>query len=141
MAASSRPPERYHPGMCTATEWGQRYGKNLDPQYFDDPNHEWHLAKSKNWGSWSCCGGEVASPGCARRPLAVTTTTCRSATAEAASVPVAEGCVSGVGGRIQFLINERAVALVVGEDAKTWKLESGRVAKKKTEGTSWVWLE
>jgi hypothetical protein len=60
--------EKHHPGECEATEWGKRYyGGNLVPQSFDAPGHQWHLAKDKNWGPWSCCGGKVDSPDCQER--------------------------------------------------------------------------
>jgi len=47
----------------------------------------------------------------------------------------------GVGAYIQFLINGENRQLVAGEDEKCWLLSSGRVAKKKTEGSSWVWAK
>eukprot|EP00957_Ditylum_brightwellii_P198825 15155086-Ditylum_brightwellii.AAC.1 len=57
-------PTRYHPGECKATEWGKRYGKNLEPHIFYCHQHQWHLAKDENWGPWSCCGGKANLPGC-----------------------------------------------------------------------------
>jgi hypothetical protein len=57
---------RYHPGTCTAIS--QRYGGYLGPQKFDEKNHQWHLAKNKNWGKWSCCRGAANSNPCALRP-------------------------------------------------------------------------
>jgi hypothetical protein len=58
MTTSNKPdPKRFHPG--------KRYGKNLEPQLFDNPEHAtWHLAKDQNWGCWSCCGNAVGSLGC-----------------------------------------------------------------------------
>ena len=47
---------------------------------------------------------------------------------------------SGVGAYIKFLINKERV-LVSDEDRNCWILSSGRVAKKATEGVSWVWEE
>lgn len=47
----------------------------------------------------------------------------------------------GVGAYIQFLINEHNAVLVEDESKNRWKLQGGRTAKKKTEGTSWMWLE
>ena len=62
---------RYHPGACTATEWGNRYGKFSEPQRYDDNYHQWHLAKDKNWGNWSCCDGAANSYPCTVRPSPV----------------------------------------------------------------------
>ena len=45
----------------------------------------------------------------------------------------------GVGAFIQFLINERSRVLVASEEYTAWRLTSGRIAKKETEGTSWLW--
>ena len=46
----------------------------------------------------------------------------------------------GVGAYIQFVVGTRnSNCLVVGEEKTCWRLEGGRVAKKKTEGTSWMW--
>jgi len=45
----------------------------------------------------------------------------------------------GVGAYIQFLINEKSRVQVEREAAKVWHLVGGRIAKKKTEGTSWLW--
>jgi len=47
----------------------------------------------------------------------------------------------GVGAYIQFLINEKDRVRVSREDARCWLLSTGRVAKKATEGTSWVWAQ
>jgi hypothetical protein len=127
--------DHYHTGTCSATDFGKRYGKNLDPQSFDASEHQWHLAKNKNWGPWNCCGGEASSPGCTRRAAALPKTT-----GAIASPLERAGNTSGVGGSLKFLNNEGNIALVVDEDAKAWILENGRIAKKKTEGKSWVWL-
>ena len=61
------PTNRYHPGFCTKTQHGRRHTNYLAPQRYDDPEHDWHLSKSKNWGPWSCCGGESNSPPCTAR--------------------------------------------------------------------------
>lgn len=45
----------------------------------------------------------------------------------------------GVGAYIQFLINEKSRVQVERKAAKVWHLVGGRIAKKKTEGTSWLW--
>ena len=45
----------------------------------------------------------------------------------------------GVGTYIQFLINSPDRVLVVAENKKCWILSSGRIAKKATKGSSWVW--
>ena len=45
----------------------------------------------------------------------------------------------GVGAYIQFLINEKSRVQVQKEATKVWHLVDGRIAKKKTEGTSWLW--
>lgn len=47
----------------------------------------------------------------------------------------------GVGAYTQFLINDRPTVRVASEEDKCWRLVGGRVAKKKTEGKFWVWLE
>ena len=39
-----------------------------------------------------------------------------------------------MGAQIQFLIADKLLTTVVDEDDRTWKLDSGRVAKKKTRG-------
>ena len=119
--------ERYHPGTCEATKWGKRYGKNSLPQRFDAPRHVWHNAKPKNWNPWSCCGRPVNSDGCQERP--------------AIAASVSNAIKRGVGAYIQFLINNKDRVLVSGEDEKCWLLSTGRVAKKATEGTSWVWAK
>lgn len=56
---------RFHPGVCESR--GRRRQDYLTPQHYDDPEHTWHLAKSKNWGPWSCCGGAANSPPCTAR--------------------------------------------------------------------------
>ena len=112
--------EHYHPGTCEATARGKRYGRNLVPQRYDGPGHVWQLAKTINWGPWSCCGRLVNATGCQLRETRADVS-------------------RGVGAHVQFLINERAKVLVVGEDEKCWLLSSGRVAKKHTDGSSWVW--
>ena len=45
----------------------------------------------------------------------------------------------GVGAYIQFLINEKSRVLVASEEYTAWRLTNGRIAKKGTEGTSWLW--
>ena len=45
----------------------------------------------------------------------------------------------GAGAYIQFLIDACDRVLVVGEDSQVWWLSSGRIAKKETEGVTWVW--
>jgi hypothetical protein len=55
------------------------------------------------------------------------------------SPPESEIPRTGVGAQIQFLIADKLLTTVVDEDHRAWKLNSGRVAKKKTEGISWVW--
>ena len=45
----------------------------------------------------------------------------------------------GVGASIQFLIGGKNRVLVTASEDGCWRLEGGRVAKKKTEGTSWLW--
>lgn len=40
---------------------------------------------------------------------------------------------------MQFLIGNKARVRVVGEDARSWRLSNGRIAKKATEGVSWIW--
>ena len=59
--------KRFHPGLCEQTKFGRRHGSYFGPQRYDDPEHDWSLAKSKNWGPWSCCGGEANSPPCTVR--------------------------------------------------------------------------
>ena len=125
---STNASEKYHPGTCEATEWGKRYGKNLTPQTYDDPKHLWHLAKSKNWMPWSCCGRAVNSPPCQLRPAGMQ------------SEHDLQRKKIGVGCYIKFLINGCDTCLVVGEALNVWKLDSGRIAKKCTQHTSWVWL-
>ena len=46
---------------------------------------------------------------------------------------------TGLRAHIQFLIADKLLTTVVEEDDKTWKVDSGRVAKKKSEGKCWVW--
>jgi len=118
--------EHYHPGTCSKTAWGRRYGNNITPQRFDDPRHIWRLAKTKNWGPWSCCGCHVNSEGCQIRAVRVLdqpTFTPRR----------------GIGAYIQFRLNGCNRVLVAGEDVNCWLLSTGRIAKKETEGSSWVW--
>ena len=47
----------------------------------------------------------------------------------------------GVGAYIQFLINEKSRVLVASEEYTAWRLVNGRIAKKGTEGTSWLWAQ
>ncbi len=47
----------------------------------------------------------------------------------------------GVGAYIQFLINEFATVQVAAEDENCWVLVTGRIAKKATEGSSWIWAQ
>jgi hypothetical protein len=125
--------ERFHPGQCEATEWGKRYRQNLKPQSFFGHNHDWTMAKDKNWGPWSCCGGAANSPGCQERPII--TPKKPSLMQQSSAAP------KGVGAYIQFLINEHSTVLVEDESKNRWMLQGGRTAKKTTEGTSWMWLE
>lgn len=113
--------EKYHPGECEATEWGKRYGKNLLPQSFDGPGHQWHLAKDKNWGPWSCCNGKVDSPGCQERSKGTLILLNKTK-------------------NIKFL-DQGNVEKVVTDVGKCWKLENGRIAKKKNEGMPWIFVE
>jgi hypothetical protein len=125
---------RYHPGMCEATDRGKRYGKNLEPQRYDESNHAWHLAKDENWGEWSCCGRAANSPPCEARPRALPEEQLLlNADNEETSV--------GVGAYIQFLIGSHNLVRVAAEKPKAWALEGGRIAKKETEGRSWVWYQ
>ena len=55
---------------------------------------------------------------------------------QAASAPM-----RGVGAHIQFLINNRDKVQVVFEKENCWVLVTGRIAKKATEGTSWIWAQ
>jgi len=131
-------PTKHHPGVVEATEWGKRYGKNLTPQSYFAPGHVWQNAKDKNWGAWSCCGGAASSAPCQLRPpaplpAALSPETVRTGV-DASDIPR-----TGVGAQIQFLIADKLLTTVVDEDDKAWILDSGRVAKKKTEGKSWVW--
>lgn len=114
--------QHYHPGTCEATARGRRYGTNLTPQRYDDPGHVWSRAKTSNRGPWSCCGRPVNSGGCQVR--------------EARVLP---GASRGVGAYVQFLINNCDRVLVVSEAVNCWILSTGRIAKKETEGASWVW--
>lgn len=126
---------RYHPGTCTATKWGQRYNTYLEPQLYDDVQHQWHLAMDKNWGPWSCCGGAANSPPCTVRPSSSIDTT-----SNVDSSVAIEKKSKGVGAFIYFYEKGNLVR-VVGEQIKCWNLEGGRIAKKKTEGKVWTWLE
>jgi hypothetical protein len=47
----------------------------------------------------------------------------------------------GVGAHIQFLINNRDKVQVVFEKENCWVLVTGRIAKKATGGTSWIWAQ
>ena len=47
----------------------------------------------------------------------------------------------GVGAHIQFLINNCDRVQVVFEEENCWVLVTGRIAKKATEGTSWIWAQ
>lgn len=126
--------EPFHPGTCEATARGKRYGTNQTPQRFDEPRHVWHRAKTLNWGPWSCCGGAANVQGCQMRvPRAMPTRGVRAMPTSTAS--------RGVGAYVQFLINERARVRVAGEAVNCWILSSGRIAKKATHGTSWVWAQ
>ena len=62
-------PTYYHPGNCEATEWGKCYGNILDSEVFYSLRHEWHLAKDKNRGPWSCCSNAANSLGCKVRQV------------------------------------------------------------------------
>jgi hypothetical protein len=114
------PQEYFHPGTCEATERGKRYGKNLTPQLWDDPGHQWKLAKDTNWGAWSCCGCIASSRGCQLR----------------VHVPPP----SLVGMKIKFL-DTGNVCRVIADLGKNWRLDDGRIAKKKTEGKVWAWVD
>ena len=120
-------PHLFHPGICEATAFGKRYGKNLESKNFDDPEHQWHLAKEKNWGPWSCCGKPVNARGCQRRET-ITEPPCASV------IPVTDECY------LQFL-DASNVCRVIAEEPKCWRLDNGRVAKKKTQDIKWKWVE
>ena len=47
----------------------------------------------------------------------------------------------GIGAYVQFLINNRARVLVVADGSTCWILSNGRIAKKSTEGSSWIWAQ
>ena len=128
--------EHYHQGTCEATARGKRYGKNLTPQRFDDPGHNWKQAKAENWGAWDCCGLAADSNGCQMRKSPSFPRPTQVGARAAGPRPS-----SGVGAYIQFLINNKERVLVSDEDRNCWILSSGRVAKKATEGVSWVWEE
>jgi len=131
---------RYHPGTCEATDWGKRYGKNLEPQNFFGGKHQWHLAKDKNWGPWSCCGGAANSPGC-KVQNAPSAAVSHAASAAAISAPVAAADPSMQGmKRIKFL-EAGNICQVVADEGHCWRLDNGRIAKKKTEGAVWIWVE
>lgn len=49
--------------------------------------------------------------------------------------------MQGVGAHIQFLINNYNKVRVVFEKENCWVLVTGRIAKKSTEGTSWIWAQ
>ena len=114
---------RYHSGTCEATSWRKRYGKYQDPQVFDASEHQWHLATDKNWGPWSCCGDVANSVGCCERR-------------EGNQKEEKKQCEEKK--YIQFIERGNIVG-VVSEEAKCWRLDDGRIAKKKTEGTVWKW--
>jgi hypothetical protein len=119
--------ELYHPGTCTATQWGRRYGKYTEAQRFDDAGHRWSLAKDKNWGPWSCCGNTANSPGCKER-------------VNTHSSDANSSIISGVGERIRFLEKGNTV-IVTRDEGHIWRLEDGRIAKKRTHGKVWVWMD
>jgi hypothetical protein len=48
------------------------------------------------------------------------------------------GAMTGVGATIQGL-NGEVWGRVVGDNGNCWQLESGRIAKKETEGVRWIW--
>jgi hypothetical protein len=124
------PQEYFHPGTCEATEFGKRYGKNLTPQLFDNPIHQWNLAEDKNWGAWSCCGHKASSQGCQLRERE--SVTCSAPPhGSLAAMPVKH---------IKFLAQGH-VCQVIADEEKCWRLDNGRVAKKKTEGKVWVWVD
>ena len=127
----------HHPGTSTATAWKKRYGNYLEPQKFDDVGHQWHLALDKNWGPWSCCGGAANSPPCTARNLSKSVISDKS---HSNSQQSESSHAFGVGAYIHF-IEDGNNALVVGDLGKYWKLESGRVAKKRTHGKVWLWLD
>ena len=112
-------PSLYHPGKVEATQWGMRYGRNYSgTQIFDDHRHQWHLAKEKNFGPWSCCGKAVNSPGCKVRKMS----------ANAAREKKF----------IKFLTHGNIVG-VAHEEGNCWRLDDDRIAKKRTEGDVWKW--
>eukprot|EP00804_Cyclotella_cryptica_P008482 CCRYP_003979-RA/>CCRYP_003979-RA protein AED:0.38 eAED:0.38 QI:1941/0/0.5/1/0/0/2/0/376 len=122
--------ERYHPGTSEPTARGKRYKSNLLPQQYDSPGNVWSNAKTINWNPWSCCGRPVNADGCQLRPIR----------GFDQNLPT-HMPRRGVGAYIQFLINDKDRVLVVGEDVKCWLLSTERIAKKATEGTSWVWAQ
>ena len=82
-----------------------------------------------NWSEWSCCGKVANSPPCTLRPIDNTSTSTKD-----------EKRSEGVGAFIHFLNNGHNCR-VVGDELKCWRLEGGRIAKKRTEGEVWLWLD
>jgi hypothetical protein len=117
---------KYHPGTCEATEWGKRYGKNSTPKLYDDHEHQWEKSSDKNWGPWSCCGDKASSNGCHIRAKL--------------PAPVPTNPVEGEK-YLKFLAHGTIICRVIGDEGKCWRLDNGRIAKKKTEGTAWIWTE
>jgi hypothetical protein len=117
------PQEYFHPGTCEATELGKRYGENLTPQLWDDPGHQWNLAKDTNWGAWSCCGCVCEFPG----------------------LPVASTRSTSIIGRKVWHENKNfgygKCMLGYSGPRKELALDNGRNAKKKTEGKVWAWVD
>ncbi|KAL7522546.1 hypothetical protein ACHAWX_007255 [Stephanocyclus meneghinianus] len=121
---------RYHPGTSEPTARGKRYNPNLLPQNYDSPGHVWSNAKTTNWNPWTCCGRPVNAEGCQMRPISRFDENLTSQTPR-----------QGVGAYIQFLINDKGRVLVVGEHPICWLLSTNRIAKKATEGSSWIWAQ
>lgn len=55
-------------------------------------------------------------------------------------MPALAGNLEGDEKYIKFL-DKGNISRVVSEEEKCWRLESGRTAKKKTEGLKWTWCD
>ena len=120
----------FHPGTCEATDFGKRYGQNLEPKCFDDPQHEWHLAQDKNWKPWSCCGKPASSPGCQRRK-----------SPPPSLLRLGSDAVEIKEAKYLKFHGQDPKWRVIAEERNCWRLENGRIAKKKTQGITWDWIE
>ncbi|CAE8601890.1 unnamed protein product, partial [Polarella glacialis] len=62
-----------------------------------------------------------------------------AALASSTSAPGGAATSRGIGARIKSLADGSVWGTVVADEGSSWKLDSGRIAKKQTEGDKWSW--